>query len=100
MKAATGWGAMLYLERDGDVPFLAPLVPELHGFEIVSAAPGKYGQDYDVWRRGRMVRANQTLDEIIDWMRPFARDDDELKASLAKWAEAVCNYYGLNRRVR
>lgn len=101
---ASGFGAMLYIDRPGDVSFLAPIAPELRGIEIVSASPARAdGKDYDIWHQPesgppKMVESDMTLKEVVDWLRQTAHTDEEIMANGAQWAEDTLKFYGAKKQ--
>jgi hypothetical protein len=92
------WGVALYLQRPGDVSFLAPIVPELAGYEIVSATSDP--DRYDVWRKGRLWRTNQSKAEISAWLARHTPDEKTLEKHVIRWTEAALNRYGIQKRSR
>lgn len=92
---ASGWGVLIYMERPGDVAFLVSIVPELRGYEIVSAAPVEGGRDYDIWKDGHMIKVNQTLKQVERFLKKYAKSDEELMANAKAWVEATFALYGI-----
>lgn len=92
---AGGWGVLIYMERSGDVAFLAPIYPELRGVEIVSAIPQPGGKDYDLWKNGQPLKFNQTLAQVGRFLKKYAKSDEELKANAEDWVKATFRYYGI-----
>jgi len=86
---------MIYMERPGDVAFLASILPELRGYEIVSASPAPGGRDYDLWKDGHLFKPDMTLGEVDKFLQGFAKTDAELMEHAAEWAEATFKYYGI-----
>ena len=91
-----GWGVLILMRPPGDVAFLAPIAPDLRGYEIVAADPnGKY----DLWRNGSMEHADWTVTQVSDWLRQHTpSDEEELKAALPGWVEDVMRYYNVPKR--
>jgi hypothetical protein len=92
VKDTAGWSILLYMWPPGDVQFLAPLVPELRGYEIVAADPNG---GYDLWREGDLERTDLTLTELSEWLRRSTPPDDVIIAEGAGWVEELFAYYGV-----
>ena len=95
------FGVMLLMESKDDIPFLAPIAPELRGVEIVSR-DGK--RDFDIWRRERrsepqMLLTNLTAAEVINWLQIQCHHTEaEYRAKGAVWAEDVFIFYGIPKK--
>lgn len=95
MDSMSGWGAMIYLHKRGDVAFLTPIVPELRGYEIVAAAPAD--NVYDVWRDGEMVLGDMSKSDVGHWLleqRPPVTDR-EMRTQTSQWAEDTLRHFGI-----
>lgn len=96
----SGFGLLIIVDRPGDVAFAASPVPDLVGYEFVSASPdGKY----DIWKDGGIERPGLTVDEVREFIKnrtPVWLYDDspvnELDKSLVlTWAKEFENRYGV-----
>jgi len=96
------YGAMIYMERPGDVAFLAPIAPNLRGIEIVSAsAPAGDGKDYDIWKGNRILATNLTAAEVFGWLaKKGSYTEAVYRKNAGKWAEEVLLAYGVRPKVR
>lgn len=95
---ACNYGALLFIDRPGDVCFLAPVFPEFRGIEIVSASPKRLdGKDYDIWDHdsGKMVQPAMTAKAVIKWLQANAKKDQEVHQNIVQWAEDVFRYYNI-----
>jgi hypothetical protein len=90
-----GWGVVVYMEPPGDVACLVSILPELRGYEIVSASPASGGRDYDIWKNGLPFRFNMTMGDVETFLRKFTKTDAELLENAAAWTEATFKHYGI-----
>lgn len=94
LEDSAGWGVMVYLQYPGDVPFLAPITPELRGLEIV-VDRGRF----DLWRDGDLVRPGLSKAELVEYVQSRTpQDDATLKANVGQWAEETMQYFGIPRK--
>jgi len=66
LKDRKGYGVLAIIQAAGDVLVAVSPVPELAGYEIVSAT---HECAYDIWKDGCIETPNQTKEQIQDWIQ-------------------------------
>ena len=90
------FGAMVIIERPGDVVFAAPIAPEMRGIEIVSPLKDN---NYDIWKSGRPLKFNLSKDALLEWLRSqSSHTEAAFLKHAAQWAEEALKYYNVPRR--
>ena len=90
------FGAMVIIERPGDVVFAAPIAPEMRGIEIVSPLKDN---NYDIWKSGRPFEFNLSKGALLEWLRSqSSHTEAEFLKHAAQWAEEALKYYNVPRR--
>ena len=98
LKDRKGYGIIAIIRSPGDVVVAVSLVPELVGYEVVSASPECV---YDIWKDGNLITPNQTKEQIQDWLHEhtpeWLYDDsettDEQKEMVAAWTKDFMRRY-------
>ena len=57
-------GIVLLAVVEGELPYLSSPIPDLQDYQIVCAA----GDGFDIWRDDTVVQANQTAEQIGQWL--------------------------------
>jgi len=99
-KAAEEYGMLAFFEKPNDVSFLAPIVPELRDYEIVSAFAEPDGRNYDIWKSGKLFKPSLDLNQVLGFLKMGAKTDAEFKQHGAEWLEATLKHHGVKPKRR
>jgi len=94
MEDTAGWGVLVLMQWQGDVPFLAPVTPKLRGWEIVSDGGGKY----DLWKDGSMRRYGLTKPQVQAWLAQRMPSERKFEEKVVLWTQQTLDHYGVARK--